>query len=78
MPVAIMAGPGDKLVANWQAERLHAVIPGSTLRVVEGVGHMVHHLASHDVAEAIGDVQRRSDEGWPLHQPSLRSAAKAA
>lgn len=82
MPVAIMAGRGDKLVANSQAERLHAAIPGSTLRVVEGVGHMVHHLASHEVAEVIGDVQRRSDDGQtanePQQEPSRKSAAEAA
>ena len=82
MPVAIMAGRGDKIVANSQAERLHAAIPGSTLRIVEGVGHMVHHLASHEVAEAIAEVQRRSDDGQsagqPPEEPSLRAAAEAA
>ena len=83
LPAAIMAGRGDKLVANSQAERLHAAIPGSTLSIVEGVGHMVHHLASHEVAKAIADVQRRSDNGQPAgrprqQEPSETSATKAA
>ena len=82
MPVAIMAGRGDKLVANSQAERLHADIPGSTLSIVEGVGHMVHHLASHKVAEAVAEVQRRSDDrpsaGQPQQEPSQKAASAAA
>ncbi len=35
------------------AERLHAAIPGSVLRIVEGAGHMVHHSAPREVVEAI-------------------------
>ncbi len=65
MPVAIMAGHGDKVVGNRQAERLHAAIPGSTLRIVEGAGHMVHHIAFREVAEAVAEVQRRSTDGHP-------------
>jgi len=60
MPVVIMAGRGDKVVGNRQAKRLHAAIAGSALRFVEGAGHMVHHVASREVTEAIADVQRRS------------------
>ena len=53
MPVVIMAGEGDKIVFKRRAERLHAAIPGSVLRIVEGAGHMVHHTAPGLVAEAI-------------------------
>lgn len=69
MPVAIMAGHGDKVVGNRQAERLHAAIPGSTLRIVEGVGHMVHHFESRGVVEAIADVQQRSRHDQPADGP---------
>ena len=65
MPVAIMAGHGDKVVGNRQAERLHAAIPGSTLRIIEGAGHMVHHIAFREVAEAVAEVQRRSTDSHP-------------
>ncbi len=61
MPVAIMAGRGDKVVGNRQAERLHAAIPGSTLSIVEGVGHMLHHIAPREVVEAVAEVARRSE-----------------
>ena len=60
MPVVIVAGSGDKVVSPRQAERLHAAIPGSVLRIIEGAGHMVHHLASPAVVEAVADVVLRS------------------
>jgi len=83
MPVAIMAGHGDKVVGNRQAERLHAAIPGSTLRIVEGVGHMVHHIESRGVVEAIADVQQRSDQNHladrpPQREPSQKRSSEAA
>jgi pimeloyl-ACP methyl ester carboxylesterase len=53
MPVAIMAGEGDKVVFKRNAERLQASIPGSVLRIVGGAGHMVHHSAPQQVVEAI-------------------------
>lgn len=60
MPVAIMAGHGDKVVGNRQAERLHAAIPGSVLRIIEKAGHMVHHLAQRTVLTLVADVLDRS------------------
>jgi pimeloyl-ACP methyl ester carboxylesterase len=56
MPVAIMAGKGDKVVFARQARRLQARIPGSTLRIIESVGHMLHHAAPQLVAEAVRQV----------------------
>lgn len=65
MPVAIMAGHGDKIVGNRQAERLHAAIPGSVLRIIEQAGHMVHHLAHRAVLALVADVLSRSGERTP-------------
>jgi pimeloyl-ACP methyl ester carboxylesterase len=53
MPVTIFAGAGDKVVFKRSAERLHAEIKGSDLQIVQGAGHMVHHLAARQVAGAI-------------------------
>lgn len=61
MPVPIMAGHGDKIVGNRQAERLHAAIPGSSLRITEGVGHMIHHIASKAVTAAVTELSREAD-----------------
>jgi pimeloyl-ACP methyl ester carboxylesterase len=53
MPVAIMAGAGDKVVSRRLAERLRAVIPGSSLQIIGGAGHMIHHVATERVVRAI-------------------------
>ena len=63
MPVLIMAGSGDEVVRKRGAERLHAEIPGSVLRIDEGAGHMVHHSAPRRVVEAIRQVAAASAEG---------------
>ncbi len=56
MPVFIMAGAGDRVVFKRMAERLAAAVPGSTLRIVAGVGHMLHHAVPDQVVEAIETV----------------------
>jgi pimeloyl-ACP methyl ester carboxylesterase len=53
LPVTIMAGDRDKIVSHRLSERLRPTISGSTLLIVEGAGHMVHHVASYQVAEAV-------------------------
>ena len=62
MPVLVMAGSGDKVVFKRNAERLHAEVQGSVLRVVEGAGHMVHHSAPRQVVEAIRSIAATSAE----------------
>lgn len=61
MPVTIVAGEGDRVVAfDRHSRRLHEDIPGSRLVAVPGGGHMIHHSACDTVAAAIealaGDV----------------------
>ncbi|MGI8725865.1 MAG: alpha/beta fold hydrolase [Methyloceanibacter sp.] len=53
MPVVIMAGTKDGVVNAKQPRRLHAQIPHSNLRMVPGVGHMLHYAVPEEVAEAI-------------------------
>ena len=65
LPVTIMAGDGDKVVSYRLAERLKAAIPGSTLQIVQGAGHMIHHVAGEQVVEAIFTVIRVSEPGAP-------------
>ena len=56
-----MAGDGDKIVSYHLAERLRAAMPDSTLQIVAGAGHMVHHVATDQVVEAILAVTGTSD-----------------
>jgi pimeloyl-ACP methyl ester carboxylesterase len=75
LPVAIMAGDGDKIVSHRLAERLHATIPGSTLQIIEGAGHMVHHVATDRVVEVILAVA--GSAGDPIASEAPRSKPQA-
>jgi pimeloyl-ACP methyl ester carboxylesterase len=67
MPVAIIAGDGDRLIdPEAQSVRLHHELPGSTLRLLPGVGHMVHQTAPAAVMEAIDEVVARADTFAPV------------
>ena len=76
MPVFIMAGDSDKVVFPKGARRLHGHIPGSTLRIVEGAGHMVHHFAPQEVVEAIRHVGETSSEGRWLPRGATTALAE--
>ena len=73
MPVAIVAGDGDKVVRKRSAERLHGEIAGSVLRIVEGAGHMVHHSAPRQVVEAIRSIAGTSAKlpARALREPAM-------
>jgi pimeloyl-ACP methyl ester carboxylesterase len=65
-PTVIMAGDADRIVnVERQAQRLHGAIPGSRLDVLNGAGHMIHHLDPARIVRAIdliatGDITRAS------------------
>jgi len=56
LPVVIIAGDGDKVVFRSRSEQLRDSIPGSVLQIVQGAGHMLHHLAAQQVAQAVDSV----------------------
>jgi pimeloyl-ACP methyl ester carboxylesterase len=54
MPVWILAGADDRVVdTRRQSVRLHDAIPHSTLEVVPGAGHMIHHIVPEKLMEKI-------------------------
>jgi pimeloyl-ACP methyl ester carboxylesterase len=68
MPVVIMAGSKDRLVDHRKhAIRLHQEIEQSALRLVPGVGHMLHYAVPEQVIDAI--------EASFTNPATLRSAA---
>ena len=69
MPVVIMAGTKDGVVNAKQPRRLHAQIPHSNLRMVPGVGHMLHYAVPAQVAEAIEEAGGLAMK--PQHSASL-------
>ncbi|MBD0270935.1 MAG: alpha/beta hydrolase [Acetobacteraceae bacterium] len=83
MPVAIVAGNGDKVVGPEHAERLGGVVPDATLRIVEGAGHMVHHVATDQVVEAVEEAVGRSrpalaDQGSDLGPAAVAGRVRGA
>jgi pimeloyl-ACP methyl ester carboxylesterase len=60
LPVTIIAGAGDRVVFASMAKRLHAAIPHSTLHIVKGAGHMMHHTDPQVVADAVKDITIQS------------------
>lgn len=63
VPAMIVAGASDRMVTTrWHARWLHEALPGSGLQVVPHAGHMVHHVATHQVLKAIDEAARRSGE----------------
>lgn len=57
VPLAIIAGDGDKIAfAERHAARLYDAVPQADLRIVPGVGHMVHYSAPDELMGAIAMV----------------------
>ena len=68
-PIAILSGDADEVVDHSsQAKRLHDAVPGSTLDVFAGTGHMTHHADPARVVRAIDLVSGTSQPGEILHQ----------
>jgi pimeloyl-ACP methyl ester carboxylesterase len=60
IPIAIMTGDGDKVIEPEQANKLSQAIPDGTLQILHGIGHMIHHVATQQVVDAIEEVARKS------------------
>ena len=59
-PIYILAGTDDQIVSTeLQSTALHETIPGSELRLLPGVGHMVHHANPKSIVTAVEAVASR-------------------
>ncbi len=66
VPVAIIAGAGDRMVTpRDQSERLHGEIPQSSFVCLPSTGHMVHHTAMPAVLAAIERVSALGPDVQP-------------
>jgi pimeloyl-ACP methyl ester carboxylesterase len=78
LPVAVIAVEDDRVVFKERSEQLAANIPGCTLHLVPGAGHMVHYAVPGLVVEAVEAIGRNS--GQPVRdqdatQPKMLAAA---
>ncbi len=77
-PVRLIAGSDDGIVETERhSARLHRELPTSTLRVVPGCGHMVHHAVPDEVISAIVNMDE-AREGPRPDAPPGRAAADLA
>jgi pimeloyl-ACP methyl ester carboxylesterase len=71
IPIELIAGSEDRIVSTTdQSERLQSELPNSSLEVVKGAGHMVHHAHPRLVERRVKSVFDRAPE--PLAQRSAR------
>ena len=77
MPVAIIAGSGDKIAdVSSQSARLHDELPQSTFDCVSGVGHMVHQINPERVMNAIDRASGEKSRAWHAGVTANGVAAK--
>jgi pimeloyl-ACP methyl ester carboxylesterase len=60
VPTAIMAGDSDRLIDYAASLELHELIPGSTLRIVEGMGHELPRPLWDDLVHELSTNARRA------------------
>lgn len=66
LPVQLIAGDADDVAPLDTQQRLHALLPGSELSVIAGVGHLTHYETPELVAALIGDfLVRHPGTGAP-------------
>jgi pimeloyl-ACP methyl ester carboxylesterase len=83
VPAVLVAGASDRHVSTrWHSARLHERLERSWLRVIEGCGHMIHHMAPGQVMAAIDQaagmvwdrsLRHRAPAGLKDDQTSLES-----
>lgn len=79
LPVTIVTGDGDQVVsARRQSMRLHGAVPHSELRVLPGLGHMIHYFAGDEIAALVEDMSARVADGRARDHIPARSHAPAA
>jgi pimeloyl-ACP methyl ester carboxylesterase len=81
LPVTIITGDDDRIItAARQSMRLNRDIPHSRLRVLPGLGHMIHYFAQDEIVESVEAMLGRGDEprtGEPL-RPRIHASASPA
>ncbi|SNT16409.1 Pimeloyl-ACP methyl ester carboxylesterase [Noviherbaspirillum humi] len=59
LPLALLAGAEDRVVdTGVHTESLHRLLPHGDLRILPGVGHMLHYAAPEEIVSAIDAVAR--------------------
>jgi pimeloyl-ACP methyl ester carboxylesterase len=61
IPIRLIAGADDRVAhAERHSVQFHRDVPSTTLRVIAGLGHMVHYFAQDEVVAAVDALSRAS------------------
>jgi pimeloyl-ACP methyl ester carboxylesterase len=61
LPLVILSGDADQVVTpERQSMRLHQELPHSALKLLPGIGHMVHYFAHKDILDALTVIMERA------------------
>jgi pimeloyl-ACP methyl ester carboxylesterase len=67
MPVTILAGAADKVVdPDRHARQLSSELRDSELRILPGLGHMIHYFAVDEIVSAVAPRQPRQLSAAPF------------
>jgi pimeloyl-ACP methyl ester carboxylesterase len=71
VPTVVIAGASDRLLSTrWNSVRLNERLPHSSLRTVQGSGHMVHHTATSEVMKAIDEAAGKALDRVRVARPA--------
>jgi pimeloyl-ACP methyl ester carboxylesterase len=63
IPIRLIAGADDRVAhAERHSVQFHRDVPGTDLRVIPGLGHMVHYFAQDEVVAAVDALSRAPRE----------------
>lgn len=65
LPVSVLVGLEDQTTDPARhGLRMASELPNVRLRRLPGLGHMIHHFAQEEVAQAVDDVFARAQQAW--------------
>jgi pimeloyl-ACP methyl ester carboxylesterase len=73
LPAAILVGAQDRIITpERQSGRLAGELPERDIEVLQGLGHMIHYDAQHEIVAAIGRVMARAETFAAAHRSAGR------
>jgi magnesium chelatase accessory protein len=53
VPLHLIVGSRDRMILPREAQQVHALVPGSTLHTIQGLGHLAHEERPAEIARLI-------------------------
>jgi magnesium chelatase accessory protein len=63
VPLHLVVGSEDRMIRPREAQQVHALVPGSVLHALSGLGHLAHEERPAEVARLIFDIAENRKPG---------------